>query len=203
MTKRAAPDSSDIDDLASPRNVRADARRNVGSVVMAARAVFDETGLDAPVRDIATKAGVGIGTLYRHFPKRGDLIAAVFQDEIDALAEEANKLAKSKTPIEALAEWMHRCAGFITTKRGFANALRSGDPTVDALPIYFKSRLAPALKDLLDRAAAAGQARADIDANDLLGAVACLAVGASGDKGQIDRTLALLTDGVCFGAKPA
>src|SRR4051812_13209198 len=132
------------------RPVRADAQRNIDALLEAALAVFATSGVDAPVREIAAQAGVGIGTVYRHFPQRSDLIAAVFRHEIDACAEAASILASEHGPGEALARWMQRYADFIATKRGLASALHSGDPAFNTLPTYFDTRLRPALGALLD-----------------------------------------------------
>jgi AcrR family transcriptional regulator len=90
------------------RPLRADARRNIELVLEAAKEVFATEGVDAPVRDIAAKAGVGMGTLYRHFPQRADLIAAVFRKEVDACAEAANVLLSKHAPADALQRWMQR-----------------------------------------------------------------------------------------------
>lgn len=164
-------------------------------------AVFASSGVDAPVREIATKAGVGIGTLYRHFPQRADLVAAVFRHEVDACADAAPLLAAEHAPGEALAYWMQRYATFIAAKRGLASALHSGDPTFDTLPAYFQKRLNPALRTLLQSAAAAGEARSDVDADELLGAVARLCMAAQ-DNGpdHAPRMVSLLTDGLRYGA---
>src|SRR5215472_8841179 len=90
------------------RRVRADAQRNIDALLQAAKAVFATSGVDAPVREIAGKAGVGVGTIYRHFPQRSDLIAAVFRREIDACADAASVLAAEHKPGDALARWMQR-----------------------------------------------------------------------------------------------
>src|ERR1700734_3359907 len=119
------------------RRLRADARRNIEALLEAAMTVFAISGVDAPVREIADKAGVGVGTLYRHFPQRADLIAAVFRREIDACADIAPVLAESHAPFDALASWMQRYAAFVGTKRGLAQALHSGNPAFDNLPGYF------------------------------------------------------------------
>ena len=167
----------------------------------AALAVFATSGVDAPVREIAVKAGVGVGTVYRHFPQRADLIAAVFRREIDACADAAPMLAAEHAPGEALAQWMQRYAAFLATKRGLATALHSGDPAFDSLPTYFMQRLEPALRTLLDTAAAAGAVRTDIAADDLLGAVASLCRQAY-EKGpdHARRMVDLLVDGLRYGA---
>lgn len=185
------------------RRVRADAQRNTDALLEAALAVFATSGVDAPVREIAEKAGVGIGTVYRHFPRRADLVAAVFQHEIDACADTAPALAAEHEPGEALARWMQRYAAFIATKRGLATALHSGDPAFDTLPAYFKKRLVPALRTLLDAAAAAGEVRGDVDAEDLLSAVASLCMRAHDERpDHARRMVALLVDGLRYGASP-
>ena len=184
------------------RRVRADAQRSIDSLLQAALEVFAVSGVDAPVREIAEKAGVGIGTVYRHFPQRADLIAAVFRREIDACADAALTLAAEQAPFEALASWMQRYAGFVTTKRGLATALHSGDPAYDALPIYFDQRLRPAVQQLVETAIAAGEVRADVDTGEILTAVAGLcSAGAGHPPGYAQRMVALLADGLRYGAK--
>jgi AcrR family transcriptional regulator len=119
------------------RSVRADAQRNMDALLEAALTVFATSGVDAPVREIAARAGVGVGTVYRHFPQRADLVAAVFRREIDACADAAPALAAEHGPGEALARWMQRYAAFIATKRGLASALRSGKPDLRPLARLF------------------------------------------------------------------
>ena len=186
------------------RAPRADAQRNLDALLQAAKAVFATSGVDAPVREIAEQAGVGIGTVYRHFPQRADLIAAVFRREIDACADAAPILAAEHAPGEALARWMQRYAAFVATKRGLAAALHSGDPAFEPLRGYFERRVRPALHTLLDAAAAAGEIRADVDSDELISAVASL--GASmhdNGAGQPQRMVALLMDGLRYGAGAA
>jgi AcrR family transcriptional regulator len=181
------------------RRVRADARRNTDALLDAAAAVFATSGVDAPVREIATKAGVGVGTFYRHFPKRSDLVAAVFRHAVDACADEAPALAAELPPDEALERWLLRYTDFIGTKRGLAAALHSGDPAFDALPGYFDERFRPALEGLLAAAVEAGAVRGDVAANDLLRAVANLC-GPAWDAGadHARRMTALLVDGLRY-----
>ncbi|HWY84500.1 MAG TPA: TetR family transcriptional regulator [Roseiarcus sp.] len=183
------------------RRVRADAQRNIDALLEAAKAVFGASGVDAPVRAIADKAGVGVGTVYRHFPQRADLIAAVFRREMDACADAAPILAAEHEPFEALANWMQRYAVFVATKRGLAKALHSGDLAFAPLPAHFDQRLRPALRTLLERAVAAGEVRADVDADDILSAVASLCMSARDDRpGHAPRMVALLVDGLRHGA---
>ena len=189
---------------AAPKRLRADAQRSLDAILLAAMAVFATSGVDAPVREIADRAGVGLGTLYRHFPQRADLIAAVFRREIDACADAAAELAKTHEPFEALASWMRRYAAYVATKRGLAKALHSGDPAYDALPSHFDKRLRPALHMLLDAAVAAGKARDDVDADELLSAVASLGMSAyNPDPGRAERMVALLVDGLRCGTVSA
>lgn len=203
MAKEAAEQAGDAGPEAlKSRPVRADAQRNLDALLEAALAVFATSGVDAPVREIAEKAGVGIGTMYRHFPQRADLVAAVFRREIDACADAAPILAAKHAPGEALAKWIERYAAFIATKRGLASALHSGNPVFEALPEYFRGRLRPALAMLIESAEAAGEVRADVDADDLLAAVASLCTsGYATGPDYARRMVALLVDGLRVGAK--
>ncbi|MCA2371370.1 TetR/AcrR family transcriptional regulator [Agrobacterium genomosp. 3 str. CIP 111-78] len=190
-------------EVPAPR-MRADARRNEEAVLEAAKIVFARSGVDAPIREIATQAGVGLGTLYRRFPTRADLVAAVFRREVDACADAAALLAAEQGPADALAAWLKRYTHFLATKQGLAAALHSGDPAFATLPDYFRSRFEPALSMLLNAAAAAGEVRADIAPYDLLRAIGNLAV-ASGEDGpaHTERMLMLLLDGLRYGAAKA
>ena len=205
MTTPAAGQGDDARRESAPAQpVRADAQRNIDALLEAALAVFAASGVEAPAREVAAAAGVGVGTLYRHFPRRPDLIVAVFRREVDACAAAAPALAAEHGPGEALAEWMQRYAGFLAAKRGLAGALHSGDPAFDALPAYFRDRLEPALQGLLDAAAAAGAVRTDFTAFELLGAVASLCRHAH-EQGpeQARRLVALLVDGLRRIARPS
>ena len=181
--------------------MRADARRKMASLLQSAMEVFRTSGVDAPVREIAERAGVGLGTVYRHFPQRSDLIVAVFKNQMDACADAASVIASKYEPDEALARWMQRYVDFIGTKRGLAAALHSGDPAYSALPVYFNKRLRPALKTLLDAAVAARVVRPGIEADDLLRAVATLCHGPHGQEPVYARRMVeLLVDGLRYGA---
>ena len=184
--------------------MRADARKNIDALLQAASEVFASSGVDAPVREIAEAAGVGVGTLYRHFPQRADLVAAVFRRELNACADAAETLAAAHPPGEALALWMQQFAAFVATKRGLATALHSGDPAYEGLPAYFESRQVPAMRSLLAAAEAAHEIRGGIDAAELLTAVAGLCMQARPDRpGQAERMVALLVDGLRYGAGEA
>jgi AcrR family transcriptional regulator len=203
MSKKGAGGGDDAGrEVPTSRPVRADAQRNLDALLKAALAVFATSGVDAPVREIAEKAGVGVGTVYRHFPERSDLIAAVMRREIDACADDAATLSAEREPFEALANWMQRYAAFVTAKRGLAKALHSGDPAFNSLPGYFDQRLRPALRTLLEAAAAAGEIRAEVDADDLLSAVPSLCKSDhNAGPGRAERMVALLVDGLRYGAR--
>ncbi|PZG06980.1 TetR family transcriptional regulator [Nonomuraea aridisoli] len=181
--------------------MRADAQRNIDSLLEAAKTVFGTSGVDAPAKQIADLAGVGVGTLYRHFPQRSDLVKAVFQREVDACADAAPALSAAHEPGVALEKWLLRYTEFLATKRGLAGALHSGDPAFDALPGYFMRRLGPTLGSLLDAATAAREIRADVSAKDLLYAVAnlCMPVDDEG-VAYSRRMVGLLVDGLRYGA---
>ena len=202
MKKRILEQADDQDpENSKPRQMRADGQRKMSSILDAAMEVFVKSGVDAPVREIAERAGVGLGTVYRHFPRRSDLIVAVFRTQMDACADAAPDFASKYEPGEALARWMQRYMDFVATKRGLAAALHSGDPAYSALPGYFDKRLRPALQTLLEAAVAAGLVRPGIAADDLLRAVATLCHGPHGEEPVYARRMvALLVDGLRYGA---
>ncbi len=178
------------------RHVRADARQNVDALLAAARAVFARSGVDAPARAIATEAGVGVGTLYRHYPNRAALVAAVFTTEIDATAAAAATLLAEHPPGQALDLWVTRFTRFVATKQGLSAALRSGDPAFDALPAYFRDALGPAIRSLVEAAEAAGEVRSGIDPLELLQAIGDLSHRAPSPDGSPNPMVRLLLDGL-------
>ncbi|MFV2017568.1 TetR/AcrR family transcriptional regulator [Micromonospora sp. LOL_023] len=161
-----------------PRKQRADARRNEQTLLSAAAAAFVASGVDVPVRDIAARAGVGVGTIYRHFPTRADLIVAVFRHQVGACAEAAPALlADSDSPHAALARWIDLFVDFLVTKHGLAGALQSDATAYQTLHDSFTGRLVPACAQLLDAATAAGEIHPGIDAYQLLRGVGNLCIG--------------------------
>jgi AcrR family transcriptional regulator len=156
------------------RRQRSDAKRNVSALVEAAKTVFAARGVDAPAKEITDLAGVGVGTLYRHFPRRSDLIVAVLQHEIDECVDAADELGSTLSPWEALMGWIERFTDFVGTKRGLASALHSGDPAYDDLPQHLMDRLEPALQTLLARAVDRGYARDDVTAREVLMTIALI-----------------------------
>nr|WP_246425249.1 TetR/AcrR family transcriptional regulator [Streptomonospora nanhaiensis] len=156
----------------------------------AAAAVFVASGVEAPVRDIAAKAGVGVGTIYRHFPTRADLIVAVYRHQVEACAEAGPALlASSPTPYAALARWISLFVDFLVTKHGLAAVLRSDSAGFETLHAYFLDRLVPVCTDLLDAAAAAGEIRSDVAALQLMRGVGNLCIGADTDPDYDPRRL--------------
>lgn len=165
----------------APRK-RADARRNEQALLEAASAVFVASGVDAPVRAIAAEAGVGVGTIYRHFPTRADLVIAVYRHQVDACAEAGPALAATAgSPHAALTRWADLFVDFLVTKHGLAAALQSESARFGTLHEYFVDRLVPVCAELLDAAAEAGEIRSDVDAYGLLRAMGNLCAGADGD----------------------
>jgi AcrR family transcriptional regulator len=189
-------------ETAAPRQLRVDAQRNIDSLIESAKALFMASGVDVPMKEIADRAGVGVGTLYRHFPLRSDLISAVFKREIDECAAEAPLLAASHPPDTALELWLQRYTGFVATKHGLAAALHSGDPAYSTLRVRFEERVGPALRMLLDNAVAAGLVHDGEDPLELLGAVANLSVPAPGstDNSRAYRMVGLLMKGLRYDA---
>lgn len=178
---------------------RADAQRNLDSLLEAAKTVFAEAGVDAPVRDIASRAGVGIATVYRHFPDRAELIAAVYRREIDNCAAAAETFSREHPPFEALALWLHRFSTLVATKRGLAASLNASDATYKALPSYFRQHLEPVLRSLLAAAAKSGAIRDDVDAYALLRGVGnlCIPVPELGP-GHAKKMVELIIDGLRY-----
>ncbi|HET7737450.1 MAG TPA: TetR/AcrR family transcriptional regulator [Tepidiformaceae bacterium] len=182
--------------MSAPRT-RADARRNEETLLAAAAAAFAASGVDVPVRDIAARAGLGIGTIYRHFPTRADLIVAVYRHQVEACAEAGPLLlSASNSPHTALAQWVDLFVDFLATKHGLARALRSDEPTYKALHAYFLDRLIPVCAALLDAAAAAGEIPPDTDAMELLRAVGGICIGADDPRYDARRMVRVLIAGL-------
>jgi len=181
----------------SPRK-RADARRNEQTLLDAAAAVFVSSGVEAPVRDIAAKAGVGMGTIYRHFPTRADLIIAVYRHQVEACAQAGPALlASSSTPLAALTQWIDLFVDFLITKHGLAAALQSDNASFETLHAYFLDRLVPVCAQLLGAAATADEIRPDIDAYELMRGIGNLCAGVDSDsRYDARRVVGLLIAGL-------
>lgn len=169
----------------SPPGVRAkrvDARRNEQALLEAAAAVFVASGVDAPVREIAVAAGVGMGTIYRHFPTRAELVVAVYRHQVEACADAGPRLlSESATPEAALRSWVQLFVEFLVTKHGLAGALHGDSAGSDALHTYFVDRLVPVCGSLLDAARESVESSSTIDAYNLLKGIGNLCIGAAAD----------------------
>src|SRR5436190_11426464 len=182
------------------RKLRADAVRNRERVLEAAKAVFSAGGAEASLEAVARRAGVGIGTLYRHFPTREALYEAVYRREVEQLAELAKHLVETEiAPIEALRSWLRAGVEFIATKKGMAAALAMAAHGSSELVAYSLDRLTRAVGELLQRAAAAGEVRADIDPEDLLRTLVgmCYAHDRPGWQTKVLRLVDVFIDGLC------
>jgi AcrR family transcriptional regulator len=178
------------------RPLRADARANRDKLTAAARALFAERGTSAPLEDVAERAGVGIGTLYRHFPTRQELLEAVYVDEVEAIARAADDLAELP-PWEALSEWLHRYVGFAETKRALNEALMETDPKSTVL-LTCRTAIVGAGTPLVERAQLAGVVRSDTTFVDVVRMVGAIALVPTEDAEQKNRLLELALDGLRY-----
>jgi AcrR family transcriptional regulator len=192
---------ADVTGMAAARPLRADARRNRDALLVAAAAQFAERGVEAPLDDIARRAGVGIGTLYRHFPTREALVADVYRREVDLLCGGVEELLGTLPADEALAEWMRRFVGYVATKRGLAVALKSMVNDNSELFAQSRANINESMARLVHAAVEAGLVRADAEPQDVLQAMSgfCMFSEQAGWQEQAQRLVNLLVDGLRFG----
>lgn len=187
-----------ISDDGGKRGARADTRRNHEQLLKTASTLFREKGVMVPMKDIAREAGIGVGTLYRHFPHRADLIVAVFRNEVDECAMAAERLCQEFSSCEALERWIALYVQLIVTKRGLASVLHSGESAYADLPAYFETRLVSSLEKLLPHVT--GNIRDNTLATDILRGIALLcAPAAKGDLLQTQRLVKLFLKGIRAG----
>lgn len=188
-------------DVAVDRPLRKDARRNREALLIAASEAYSERGVDASLEDIARRAGVGIGTLYRHFPTRDILNEAVYRREVDTLCDGATDLS-GEPPVEALRTWMRSFASYVAKKRGMAMALKSALGPDNELFRHSHQRIEAAITALVERAVASGDVRPDADPEDLLRAMSgiCMASDLPGWNDRTGRLIDLIVDGLRYGA---
>ncbi len=181
------------------RRPRADGLRNRESVLKAAKVVFGAGGPAGSLEAVARQAGVGIGTLYRHFPTREALFEAVYRREVEQLADFAEQLRSEATPVEALRLWMRSSVEFVATKKGMSAALAVVAHGSSDLAAYAFDQLTQAMDDLLRRAVEAGGIRADIGSEDLLRALfgMCYTHEKPGWQANVLRLVDVLVDGLC------
>jgi AcrR family transcriptional regulator len=184
------------------REIRADAKRNRERLVEVAAAAFARDGIDASLEDIARKAGVGIGTLYRHFPNRDVLLEAVFRRNVDDIASQADELLETLPGDQALAEWMSRFVRYVATKKGLAMHLKSVVSADAEIFAYSHAKMDSTMQRLVDAARADGSIRADVDHHDVLKGLSgvCMMSDTPGWQDQACRISALLMDGLRYGA---
>lgn len=183
------------------RALRADAQRNRDNLLAAATEAFAAGGEDVALETVAARAGVGIGTLYRHFPNRDALVVAAYQHEVDALCAAAADLLTTQPADEALRAWAERFADYVATKRGMGNALRSAAANDSPLFAQTRERILGALRLLLDAGAASGTLRSDVDPKDVLRVISGIWYLPSGPEWRADvgRMLDLVIDGLRYG----
>lgn len=183
------------------RQPRADAQRNRERLLRAAVAELAERGQDAPLEGIATRAGVGIGTLYRHFPSREALIVAAYQQEVDSLCASAQELIDTMPADEALRTWATRFSDYVATKRAMGDALRSAVASDSPLFTETKQRTSGALRLILEAGAASGVLRPDADPDDVMRVVSAIWYLPDGPEWRQDvgRMLDLIIDGLRYG----
>jgi AcrR family transcriptional regulator len=187
------------------RSLRADAQRNRDKLIKVAGLAFAEHGTDTSLEQIAERAGVGIGTLYRHFPTREHLVEVVYGREVQALCQAADDLAKRHRPDVALALWMQRFVDYIAAKRGMATSLKLLLASNSEFFAEASGKIPAALQRLIDAAKSNGSIRADIDSSDLMSALSGI-YGAPQTPDWRDRSkrlVALLMDGLRSGAVKA
>ena len=176
--------------------MRADARRNRERLLAAATAAFAEHGADAPLEEIARGAGVGIGTLYRHFPTRLALQEAVFRSQVETVCARGNELAADPSPGDAFAAWLRVLGGFLATKRGLSQALIATFGKDSELISSCSQVMRGTAERLLSRAQRAGAVRADLTTVDVMRLVHGIAVATESAPGEADRLMSLMLDGL-------
>jgi len=185
-----------IDEERVGRPMRADARRNYDSLVVAARKVFADDGGGASMEAIAKQAGVGVGTLYRHFPKRIDIVEAVYRDDVDVLVDSAERGMTDLEPWAALEAWLRAYVDYGRSKRTFLNELHEAFEKNPDLKPASRDRIWDACERVLRRAQDAGGARRDIDGADLMQLVSPMCMNSTLTADQGDRLLAMVLDGL-------
>jgi AcrR family transcriptional regulator len=178
------------------RGTRSDAQRNHDRLVVAARKVFAAQGSDASMEAIALEAGVGAGTLYRHFPKRIDLVEAVYRNDVDELLLAAKTAVEEYEPWDALANWLDAFLCYSLGKRVFLTELRESFEKNPQLRLSSRERVEQSFALVLENAQLAGVARTDIDGSDLMFLVGGMCTGPTLVKTQGERLLALVLDGL-------
>ena len=177
------------------RPMRADARRNYERLVTAAREVLTERGSEAAMEEIAKRADVGVGTLYRHFPRRIDLVEAVYREDVDGIVALADQVA-DQPPWDALVAWLHGFLQYAESKRTFLTELHEAFEKSPDLAVASRERIGAAVASVLTRAQQAGVVRSDLDQADLMQLVGGMCMARNASFAQNERLLTLVLDGI-------
>jgi AcrR family transcriptional regulator len=197
MTALGTPDELAIEGAGDAgRCMRADARRNNERLVTAAREVFTKCGGGASMEAIAKQAGVGVGTLYRHFPKRIDIVEAVYRTDVDELICAAEEAVAHNEPWQALVVWLQAFLRYGQVKRTFLNELHEAFDKNPQLKVASRERINKAVGTVLGRAQQAGAARTDLDGSDLMQIIGPMCTSATLTEAQGERLLAMILDGL-------
>jgi AcrR family transcriptional regulator len=209
-TRGAAPDHPALEQPTgqttnpepAARPLRADAQRNRDKLLRVAAEAFTDVGVDVPLEEIARRAGVGIGTFYRHFPTREALVVAVYRQQIDDLAAAARELPLAHPPADALREWMHAFVDYAAVKRGMVALLKSMMETDSHLFDDARATLYAAAGSLMTAAAEAGEIRPDVGPTEVIRAIGgiCMATDRPGSGQTAIALVDLVFDGLRYGA---
>jgi AcrR family transcriptional regulator len=182
------------------RALRADAQRNRDRLVEVAAEAFGRDGIDTSLEEIARNAGVGIGTLYRHFPNRDALLEAVFRHNVDDIASQADELLETLPGDQALAEWMNRFVRYVSTKKGLATHLKSVVSHDAEIFAYSHAKMDGVMQRLVEAAQRDGSIRTDVDPRDVLKGLSgvCMMSDVPGWQDQACRVSGLLMDGLRY-----
>jgi AcrR family transcriptional regulator len=193
----STPSSQAVNETdAGGRPMRADARRNYDRLVDTARLMLAERGSEASMEEIAKRADVGVGTLYRHFPRRIDLVEAVYREDVDGLVTLADEVTATKEPWDGLVEWLDAFVRYAQSKRNFLTELHEAFEKSPDLALTSREKIGEAAKTVLARAQDAGVARDDIDQSDLMQLVGGMCMARNATLERNERLLMLVLDGI-------
>jgi AcrR family transcriptional regulator len=184
--------------MTTEKPIRADVRRNRERLVAAAHDLFAEAGTDVSREAVAKRAGVGIGTVYRHFPTHDALVEAVYRNEVAQLCDAADELLRDHPADAALEAWMDRFVDYLAAKRGMSQALQSAFGSGSEVFAETRRQMLGALEQILEAGVAAGTVRSDVDAEDVLGAMS--GIWRISDPDRARRALMLVMDGLRYRA---
>lgn len=183
------------------RPMRADARRNYERLLAAGREVLTERGTEATMEEVARRADVGVGTLYRHFPRRIDLVEAVYREDVDGLVALAERVCAEQAPWDALVTWLHAFVRYAENKRTFLSELHEAFEKCPEAALRSREKIQGAVGAVLRRAQDGGSVRPDLDGADLMQLVGGMCMARTATLEQNERLLALVLDGIRAGSR--